>query len=172
MGFKYVRIDGTRFLRQSPAVSALRLEFLRNFVSFYEDLVIKGTHDFVFLDETWVFRKGTGKGFAWQDEDVRSCPVKVGDYGERYVVINAGNKDGFIPGASKIFVTKKKPAPGDDFHGDLNGPLFIKWFEENLLPNLKRNSVIMMDNASYHRVQVMRFSGNLNVRSIPTLNVA
>ncbi|RZC39589.1 DDE 3 domain containing protein [Asbolus verrucosus] len=31
--------------------------------------------------------------------------------------------------------------------------IFEKWFLENLLPNVPRNSVIVMDNASYHSAQ-------------------
>jgi len=69
-------------------------------------------------------------------------------------VIDAGSQNGFIPGAHQSFSTKKKPQPGDDYHGDLNGPSFLKWFKTKLLPNLKNDSVICMDNAAYHRIQV------------------
>jgi hypothetical protein len=31
--------------------------------------------------------------------------------------------------------------------------LYIRWLEQKLLPNLPPNSVIMLDNASYHNVQ-------------------
>jgi len=151
IGFAYKRKDGTRYLRQKPAIAIQRLAFLSSYLSYLQE----GTHDFVFLDETWVFRKGSGKeGFAWQNSDVRSCPTKLASYGERYVVMDAGSKNGFIPGAHKAFSTKKKPKPGDDYHGDLDGPLFLNWFQTKLLPNLKQDSVIVMDNAPYHRVQV------------------
>jgi len=134
IGFRYKRKDSTRFLQQKPDIALQRLAFLGGYLA----LKAQGTHDFVFVDETWVFRKGTGKGFVWQNSDPRSCPVRFASDGERYVVINAGNKDGFIPGASKIFSTKEVPVPGDDYHGDLNGKLFLQWFKNDLLPNLKK----------------------------------
>ena len=34
----------------------------------------------------------------------------------------------------------------------MNHPLFTKWFTEMLLPNIPKNSLIIMDNASYHNV--------------------
>ena len=33
----------------------------------------------------------------------------------------------------------------------MNGMLFESWFEQNLIPKLSENSVIVMDNASFHR---------------------
>ncbi|MBR0485147.1 MAG: transposase [Oscillospiraceae bacterium] len=33
----------------------------------------------------------------------------------------------------------------------MNGMLFESWFEQNLIPELSENSVIVMDNASFHR---------------------
>ena len=33
----------------------------------------------------------------------------------------------------------------------MNGMLFESWFEQNLMPELSENSVIVMDNASFHR---------------------
>lgn len=36
----------------------------------------------------------------------------------------------------------------------MNAAVFEKWFRHQLLPNIAANSVIVMDNASYHSVQV------------------
>src|ERR1700730_14767545 len=38
-----------------------------------------------------------------------------------------------------------------DYHGQMNAQQFQKWFSEMLLPNIPPNSVIIMDNASYHK---------------------
>ena len=40
-----------------------------------------------------------------------------------------------------------------DYHGQMDGGNFEKWYKEKLLPNLPPNSIIVMDNASYHSVQ-------------------
>lgn len=68
----------------------------------------------------------------------------------RYIVLHAGGKDGFVPNASLIFGTKSKLA---DYHGDMNGEMFLKWVEEQLLPNLEEPSLIVMDNAPYHSME-------------------
>lgn len=68
----------------------------------------------------------------------------------RYIVLHAGNKDGFIPGAELVFSSKSK----GDYHGEMNQNNFLLWFENQLLKNLKEPSVIVMDNASYHSTVV------------------
>lgn len=37
------------------------------------------------------------------------------------------------------------------YDGTMDSSLFEMWFEANLLPSLPKNSVIVMDNASFHR---------------------
>ena len=37
------------------------------------------------------------------------------------------------------------------YDGTMNGMLFETWFEQHLIPELPENSVIVMDNASFHR---------------------
>ena len=37
------------------------------------------------------------------------------------------------------------------YDGTMNGSLFEMWFEQNLIPELPESSVIVMDNASFHR---------------------
>ena len=38
-----------------------------------------------------------------------------------------------------------------DYHQEMNTVNFEKWFEDKLLPALPASSLIVMDNASYHR---------------------
>ena len=38
-----------------------------------------------------------------------------------------------------------------DYHQEMNAVNFEKWFEDKLLPALPASSLIVMDNASYHR---------------------
>ncbi len=37
-----------------------------------------------------------------------------------------------------------------DYHDEITSNRFERWWEEQLLPNIPRNSLIVMDNASYH----------------------
>ena len=41
-----------------------------------------------------------------------------------------------------------------DYHEEMNGHTFKSWFQESFLPKIGANSVIVMDNASYHSVQL------------------
>ena len=45
---------------------------------------------------------------------------------------------------------KAKSTTGD-YHSEMNFENFKKWLQEKLLPNLQPNSVIVLDNAAYHK---------------------
>ena len=45
-----------------------------------------------------------------------------------------------------VFLTKAKDG---DYHQEMNGPIFLNWFENQLMPALKSPSVIVLDNVSY-----------------------
>jgi len=62
-------------------------------------------------------------------------------------VINAITFDGWVNDAQLVFQAKRKTG---DYHGQMDYDNFSKWFKERLLPNVPDNSIIIMDNASYH----------------------
>ncbi|KAG8296453.1 hypothetical protein J6590_056806 [Homalodisca vitripennis] len=57
----------------------------------------------------------------------------------------------------KVYCTKK-PTTGakksGDYHNDVNGEIFVKWMKEKVLLNLVPNSLRIVDNAPYHKVQI------------------
>ena len=61
--------------------------------------------------------------------------------------MHAGSNLGFIPGAFLFFRSLEHDG---DYHRSVDATVFEKWFTEQLLPNILPNSVIVMDNASYH----------------------
>lgn len=65
----------------------------------------------------------------------------------RYIVLHAGNENGFIEGASLLFKSGKSTG---DYHGDMNAGNFEKWLREDLLPKLEEPTILILDNASYH----------------------
>lgn len=71
--------------------------------------------------------------------------------GGRLIVLHAGSAEGFVDGAALVFRAKKGAG---DYHAEMDAARFQKWFVEQLLPNIKPRSVIVMDNASYHSAQV------------------
>jgi hypothetical protein len=45
----------------------------------------------------------------------------------------------------------------------MNHAIYKKWSQEKLIPNLESKSVIVVDNASYHKIQLNRYPTS-NVR--------
>jgi len=131
----------------------MRLSFLETYLE-----IVKKGHYCVFTDETWVFKKGTGKRRSWENDDVRSCASRDSSLGERYVVVGAGRSEGWIPNSTKVFPTKSKPLPGDDYHSDVTGSMWMTWVSKDLVPNLpKKKCAIFLDNAAYHRLQAIPY---------------
>jgi transposase len=111
----------------------------------------------VYLDETFINKNYSGSDKAWYCADWKDDPDldkshgpyinKPAGKGERLIVLNAVTKDGWVKGAECVF---KSNLMSGDYHGAMNENNFKKWFTEQLLPNIPDNSVIVMDNASYH----------------------
>lgn len=57
--------------------------------------------------------------------------------------------DGFVLESLMYFESKKNT---QDYHDEMNGNTFRDWFK-NVLPRLKDNVVIVMDDAPYHFVR-------------------
>lgn len=81
IGFKYKKDDPRRGLMELPHIAFKRVHFLHEYVKIKRE----GLYQFVFLDETWIFKDGT-VGRSWQDSDKRSVrKTKIG--GARYLNI-------------------------------------------------------------------------------------
>ena len=109
----------------------------------------EGRKSLIFLDETWVNKNYTASK-CWIDktaEKATGVQTPTGR-GGRLIVLHAGNENGFVPNAELIFEAKNK----GDYHHQMNRDVFEKWFRLQLLPNIPAESMILMDNASYHSV--------------------
>ncbi len=128
----------------------------------------------VYLDESYINKNHSNDNTWYFDEDsvVLGKPTGKGD---RLVIINAITKDGWIPNAKLVFKSSKKTG---DYHANMNSEKFLEWFEEKLLKNIPDNSLVIMDNASYHNTfteetfpkkshSVKRFQGWLSHNDIP-----
>lgn len=105
-----------------------------------------------FLDETWYDTHDTIKK-GWVD-DSGKCNVNIpASKGKRIMILHAGGENGFVPGALYLGCKNLKEASAD-YHSDMNAEVFENWFKNILLPKLPPNSVIVMDNASYHSEQL------------------
>ena len=67
--------------------------------------------------------------------------------GKRLIILHAGSKDGWVPNGSLVYQSMNDDG---DYHQEMNHAIFEKWFETQLLPNIPPDSLIIMDNASYH----------------------
>lgn len=146
IGFRFKRVDGRKFLMERSDVQTARAHFLQ------EMRRLKKTYDsFVYLDETWVNQNYTVSK-CWVDTTAKKATgIKVPTgKGSRLIILHAGTKYGFVKNADLVFQAKNS----GDYHDQMTATKFEEWFKKQLLPNIPPKSVIVMDNASYHSVQL------------------
>ena len=73
----------------------------------------------------------------------------------RTIINHIGSEDGFLEGAEDVFLSKKDTR---DYHNTMNGEHYQDWLKTKVLPRLPDKSVIVLDQAPYHRNRV-EFSG-------------
>ena len=147
MGFKWKKCQNKRkVLIENPRI----LEWRHDYLIKIRDLRRSG-RNIIYLDETWVDNNLT---FAkcWQSESEIGVQTTV-HAGNRLIVVHAGSVNGFVENA--LLAYKAGSASGD-YHGQMNGDNFEKWVRAKLTPNLPPSSVIVLDNAPYHCVQLDR----------------
>ena len=103
----------------------------------------------VFIDKTWIDTACCSKR-CWQGPSTGGLVQPVSK-AQRLIVVNACSKDGFLPGAQLIY---NASCSTGDYHSEMNGANFMKWAQQQLLPNLDFPSAIVMNNASYHSTKM------------------
>ena len=124
-------------------IVANRIQFLRRIKKYREQ-----GWTVVYTDETYVHTSHTVPK-TWQSDD-SSMKVPFSK-GQRYIIVHAGTKAGFIQGAKLTF---KAESETGDYHKEMNADNFFKWVRERLIPNLPAKSVVIIDNAPYHNIQI------------------
>lgn len=76
IGFRFCKDDPRRGIMELPHIALKRVHFLHQ----YMELKNTGKHQFIFLDETWVFQDDT-VGRSWQDSSVQSVKKKLEGHG-------------------------------------------------------------------------------------------
>lgn len=142
-GFKYKKLDNRMVIMESKRIVGLRQEYLRKIKEYRQS-----NRCIIYLDETW-FDTHDVVRYGWVDDTQKCCLNTPCSRGKRVIILHAGSEDGFVPNA--LLLSAKNIAQSSaDYHEDMTADLFEKWFTEQLLPNIPPNSVIAMDNASYH----------------------
>jgi hypothetical protein len=112
------------------------------------ELRINGdTRPIVYLDETWVNQNHT-RGYIWQNhENIEGLKVPT-EKGSRLIICHAESPSfGFVKDAKLIF--RCNSGNTKDYHSQMNATIFENWYLQMLM-NLVKPNVIVMDNASYH----------------------
>jgi len=156
-GFEFGKGVRTQHLKEKDYVVAARRRYLRRKIANR----LPNGHTLrpeVYLDESYV-NKNHSNDWIWYPLEDGPFVQKPTGNGERFIILNAITKDGWVPNAKTVFKSTKKTG---DYHGQVNAELFQKWFIEMLLPNIPPNSIIILDNAAYHNT--------LSKTSAPTKN--
>lgn len=127
MGFRWKKRDGRNYLIHRKDIAIKRIEYLSSYME-----AKKEGKEIIFLDETWTFRNGCGKTRDQVNNNPKSCSVRTKQTSARYIILHAGGRGGYVPGAGLIQCTKLKCNKEDDYHGDMNAEMFQKWFVEQL----------------------------------------
>lgn len=141
-GFRYKKCDKRKILMERTDIALLRCDFLRKIKQ------IDNWEKVVYLDETWLNANHT-VGKAWTDDTAKSSTKTPEGKGQRLIICHAGTATGFVPNCLWAFKSVKTT----EYHEEMNFENFKTWFIK-LLENLNEPHYILMDNASYHSVQI------------------
>lgn len=148
-GFEFGKGTRTQHLKEKDYVIAARHRYLRkmrnNRLKNSDEKTIRPE---IYLDETYV-NKNHSNDFIWYSTEDGPWIQKPTGNGERLIIINAISSEGWVKNSKLVFKSTRKTG---DYHGQMNGLLFQKWFSEKLIPNLPEQSNIILDNASYHNI--------------------
>jgi len=147
-GFEYGKGTRTQHLKEKDYVIAARQRYLRKMRSNRLSLDGETIRNEVYLDESYI-NKNHSNDCTWYFTEDGPWVQKPTGNGERLIIVNAITKNGWVPNAKTVFKSTRKTG---DYHGQMNWDIFKKWFIEKLLPNITENSLIIMDNAPYHKV--------------------
>ena len=146
MGFRFRKTTTNRkVLVERTSVVSQRLQFYRR-----RKELLEAGFKLVYIDETWIDTAYCAKS-CWQGPTT-SGVIAPCNRGQRLIVVHAGCRDGFIPGAQLIY---KASSSSGDYHSQMDGGNFTRWIQQ-MLPNLDCPCAIVMDNASYHSIQTDR----------------
>lgn len=141
LGFKFRKSKNNRLqLIESESIKMKRNIYLQQINKYREE-----GRPIIYTDETYVHTNySTAK--SWEDGTREGFHPKISK-GSRFIVVHAGGEGGFINNALLCF---KSGSNKEDYHGDMNLENFTRWSENQLIPNLPPNSIVVLDNAPYH----------------------
>lgn len=87
----------------------------------------------------------------WQDtlNPEANIRQKPGKGTGKVVILHIGSQNGFVEDGADVFICQKGH---EDYHESMSSQRFQSWLKR-ILPKLTPNSVIVVDNASYHNAK-------------------
>lgn len=148
LGYRFKKCYKKRLaLIERPNIQAWRAKYLRRMKE--NDSLGANRKTVIYIGETWTHAQYTAKKYWQSDTDVgqkkNDCP------GRRWVVVHAGNESGFVANALLMFKSNSKIG---DYQ--IISENFRKWLEEQLIPNIPPNCIIVMDNDPCHNKEEYR----------------
>jgi transposase len=146
-GFEFGSGTRSAQLKESERIILKRRQYLREKIA-NRNADGSTVRPEIYLDESYV-NKNHSRDDTWyfgDDGDILGKPTGKGD---RFIILNAINQNNWVPHAKLVFKASKKTG---DYHASMNWDVFSTWFQEQLLPNIPANSLIILDNAPYHNV--------------------
>lgn len=145
MGYQYKKCQSKRkILIERHDIVVWRAKYLRTMKRLRET-----EKPIVYVDETYI-HTAHEVNKCWQGPNEPGVSKAI-SLGERYIIVHAGTRNGFVDNCLLAYKGKNTSA---DYHHDMNDENFTKWVTQKLIPNLTEPSVIVMDNASYHSVRI------------------
>lgn len=164
LGFRRGTEAWKRSLQETERARQLLLKYL-TVIGEYRATPAHKKPRLVFTDESYIYARHNwySRGVHHPDDskDTSKAPAAKG---ARHCFIHAvrganplpskrnskaaSDNAGLVPGA---FFGFNGNYGKKDYHQNFNGENFVKWFTEELLPNLTEPSLIILDNAKYHR---------------------
>lgn len=150
LGFKFAHRQRKSVLLERSDIITWRRRYLREIKKVREQ-----NRKIYFTDETWL-NEGHTRDKVWMDPAILTPRQAFNEglstglrapsgKGKRLIITHIGSSTGFVDGGLLCFVS----GSSGDYHEDMNGDVYEKWFKETL-SRLDPNSVIVLDNASYH----------------------
>ncbi|KAL4121809.1 hypothetical protein QTP88_014247 [Uroleucon formosanum] len=112
-------------------------------------LIIEKQKNFMNLGSTRTLNRIISEmGFKFRKTETnRKLLIEKHNIRKRLIIVHAGGEEGFVPNA---LLTWEAQSSSGDYHDNMNKDNYYKCVTEKLLPNLSKNSVVVLDNATYH----------------------
>ena len=145
IGFRWGRTpDNRSVVAERNEIREKRIAYLQA-ISLYR----QQNRPIVYMDESYILSTHVAKR-TWCDDSNEGLHAPISK-GQRAIIIHAGGEMGFIPNA--LVIWKAGTVSGDN-HDQMNSSNYFKWVKEKLIPNLPPNSVLVIDNAPYHSIEI------------------